>query len=253
MFIPSASGGKHVRWGVGRGSLVLGGEKTPGDSAGGWARRPVGGGWSAGLRTVHPRRTDEGGGPVGRPCGDEGGGRVLGGSWGAHGGPRWRRGMERLTTSPPCPHDGQGGAARRGGHPGSVACGAGAGAVGRGAAGGPARQRWSGGRRGRGRGLHTPSSRTWGQPGGHPGWRTRRMNASAGRGIVRQRRSWASWSRQRPRPAARARSRGWVRARRWTSRPRECRTCSAPCPGGVPSPPHPVVRTAAGRVRSGRS
>jgi len=81
--------------------MVLGAEKRPGDSAVGWALRPVPGGCSAGLRMVHQRRTHQGPGPVSRTCGDEHEERRPGGNWDAHGGPRWSRGMERITTSSP--------------------------------------------------------------------------------------------------------------------------------------------------------
>jgi len=81
--------------------MVLGGAKRPGDLAVGWALRRVPGGCSVGLKMVHQRRTHQGSGPVGRPCGDEHEEGRLGGNWGAHGGPRWSRGMERITTSSP--------------------------------------------------------------------------------------------------------------------------------------------------------
>jgi hypothetical protein len=81
--------------------MVLGGEKRPEDSAVGWALRPVLGGCSAGLRMIHQRWTHQGSGPVGRTCDDEYEESRPGGNWGAHGGPRWSRGMVRIRTSSP--------------------------------------------------------------------------------------------------------------------------------------------------------
>jgi hypothetical protein len=81
--------------------MVRGGEKLPGDSAVGWALRPVPGGCSTGPRMMPQRGPHQGCGPVGRTCGEKPEERRPGGNWGAHGGSRWSRGMVRITTSNP--------------------------------------------------------------------------------------------------------------------------------------------------------
>jgi len=209
--------------------MVRGGKRRPGASAVGWALRPGRGGGAAGLRTVPQRRTPQGPGPVGRTCGAAPAGSLPGGHGGAPGGPRGRRGMARLTPRRPGPPEGPRGPARTGGPQGSVAGGAGSGAGGEGSAAYPARQSGSGGRRGRGSGRPRPASRTLWPPGGPTCGKQRRMHAWAGRVMVGHRWCGASWERKPTGPSARERGRGWVRASRWTERPRSCRTGARPC------------------------